>query len=36
MFAVGFWASPDKLSILVLSTFILRPQVSKDVLQAYN
>ena len=36
MFAVGFWASPDELSILVLPTFILRPQVSKDVLQAYN
>ena len=35
-FLVGFWSSPDEPSILVLPTFILRPRVSKDVLQACN
>ena len=31
-FVVGFWASPDEPSILVLSTFILRSRVSGYVL----
>ena len=31
-FAVGFWASPDEPSILVLTTFILRSRVSGYVL----
>ena len=35
-FLVGFWASPNEPSILVLPTFILRPQVSRDVFQACN
>ena len=35
-FLVRFWASPDEPSILVLPTVILRPRVSRDVLQACN
>ena len=33
-FLVGFWASPNEPSIVVLPTFILRPQMSRNVLQA--
>ena len=33
-FLVGFWATPEEPSILVLPTFILRPRVSRVVLQA--
>ena len=35
-FLVGFWSSPDGPSILVSPTFILRPRVSRDVLQVCN
>ena len=35
-FLVGFWASSDDPSILVLPTFILRPPMSRDDFQACN